>query len=65
MEGIVSNIVIQVNGSGAGDGFLIAPDNGTTFTVPLNVSTNDGSTVTATISASPNGAGTSVLARLA
>jgi hypothetical protein len=57
MEGIVSNIVIQVNGSGAGDGFLIAPDNGTTFTVPLNVSTNDGSTVTATISASPNGAG--------
>jgi hypothetical protein len=57
MEGIVSNIVIQVNGSGAGDGFLIAPNGGTTFTVPLNISTNDGSTVTATVSASPNGAG--------
>ena len=53
----MSNIVIQVNGSGAGDGFLIAPDNGITFTVPLNISTNDGSTVTATIDATPNGAG--------
>jgi hypothetical protein len=36
------NIVIQVNGSSAGDGFLIAPDDGINFTVPLNLSTNDG-----------------------
>ena len=53
----MSNIVIQVNGSSAGDGFLIAPDNGITFSVPLNVRTNDGSTVSATIDATPNGAG--------
>jgi hypothetical protein len=53
----VSNIVIQVNGNSVGDGFLIAPDNGITFTVPLNLSTNDGSTVSATIDATPNGAG--------
>lgn len=53
----MSNIVIEVNGSSAGDGFLIAPDSGVTFTVPLNISTNDGSTVSATIDATPNGAG--------
>ena len=53
----MSNIVIQVSGSSAGDGFLIAPDNGMTFSAPLNLSTNDGSTVTATIDATPNGAG--------
>jgi hypothetical protein len=53
----VSNIVIQVNGSGTGDGFLIAPDNGTPFSVPLNISTNDGTTVNATVDATPNGAG--------
>ncbi len=53
----MSNIVIQVNGSGAGDGFLIAPDNGITFAVLLYLSTNDGSTVSATIDATPNGAG--------
>jgi hypothetical protein len=53
----VGNIVIQVNGSAAGDGFLIAPDFGITFVVPLNLSTNDGSTVSATIDATPNGAG--------
>ena len=56
-ELIVSNIVIQVNGNGAGDGFLIAPDNGVNFAVPLSLSTNDGTTVTATIDATPNGAG--------
>jgi hypothetical protein len=53
----VSNIVIEVNGNGAGDGFLIAADNGITFSVPLSLSTNDGSTVSATIDATPNGAG--------
>jgi len=50
-------IVIRVNGSGAGDGFLITPDNGCIFSVPLNLSTDDGSTVTATIDAIPNGTG--------
>jgi hypothetical protein len=50
-------IVISANGSNAGDGFLIAPDSGRTFSVPLSLSTNDGSTVTATIDATPNGAG--------
>lgn len=50
-------IVIKVNGSGAGDGFLIAPDNGRTFSVPLNLSTDDGTTVNATVDATPNGAG--------
>jgi len=53
----MSNVVIQVSGSSAGDGFLIAPDNGITFTVPLNLSTNDGSTVSAPVDATPNGAG--------
>src|ERR1035438_4622275 len=53
----MSNIVISVNGSSAGDGFLIAPDNGITFSVPLNLSTNDLSTQAATIDATPNGAG--------
>jgi hypothetical protein len=53
----VSNIVIGVQGSSADDGFLIAPDNGITFSVPLSLSTNDGSTVSATIDATPNGAG--------
>jgi hypothetical protein len=53
----VGNIVILVNGSSSGDGFLIAPDNGITFAVPLNLSTNDGSTLSATIDATPNGAG--------
>ena len=53
----MSNIVIEVNGSGAGDGFLITPDNGITFSVQLSLSTNDGSTVSATIDATPNGAG--------
>ena len=50
-------IVISVNGSTTSGGFLIAPDNGRTFTVPLIISTNDGSAVTATVDATPNGAG--------
>jgi hypothetical protein len=53
----VSNIVISVNGSSAGDGFVVAPDNGIIFTVPLTLNTNDGSTVSATVDAAPNGAG--------
>jgi hypothetical protein len=53
----MSNIVIQVNGSSAGDGFLIAPEGGTTFAVSLGLSTSDGSTTQATIDATPNGAG--------
>jgi hypothetical protein len=53
----MSNIIIKVNESSAGDGFLIAPDNGRIFSVLLNLSTNDGSTVNATIDATPNGAG--------
>ena len=32
-------IVIRVDGSGAGDGFLIAPDNGCILSVPLNLRT--------------------------
>jgi hypothetical protein len=53
----MSNVVIQVNGSNAGDGFLIAPDGARTFSVPLILSTNDGTTVAATIDATPNKAG--------
>jgi hypothetical protein len=53
----MSNVVIQVNGSSAGDGFLIAPDTGRTFSVALALSTSDGSTVNATIDATPNAAG--------
>jgi len=53
-------IVIQVNGNSAGDGFLVGPDNGRIFSVPLNLSTNDGTTVTATVDATPNGAGISL-----
>ena len=53
----MGNVVIQVNGSSAGDGFLIAPDGGRTFSVPLGLSTNDGTTVNATIDATPNQAG--------
>jgi hypothetical protein len=53
-------VVIRVNGSSAGDGFLIAPDGAFTFPVPLNLSTNDGTTVSATIDATPNGAGITV-----
>jgi len=56
----VSNIVIEVSGSGTGDGFLIAPDNGHHLSVPLSLSTNDGSTVSATIDATPNGGGIAV-----
>ena len=53
----MGNIMIQVNGSSAGDGFLIAPDNGRTFSVPLGLSTTDGTTVSATIDVTPNKAG--------
>ncbi len=53
----MSNIVIQVNGSSAGDGFLIAPDGERTFEVALSLSTSDGTTVNATIDATPNAAG--------
>ncbi len=53
----MSNIVIQVSGSSTGDGFLIAPDSGRTFSVPLKLSTSDGTTVNATIDATPNKAG--------
>jgi hypothetical protein len=53
----MSNIVIQVNGSSAGEGFLIAPDGARTFSVPLQLSTSDGTTVNATIDATPNQAG--------
>jgi hypothetical protein len=53
----MSNIIIQVNGSSSGDGFLIAPNSGRTFSVPLQLSTSDGSTVSATIDATPNAAG--------
>jgi hypothetical protein len=56
----MSNIVIQVNGSSAGDGFLIAPDGARTFPVSLNLSTNDGTTTQATIDATPNGAGVTI-----
>ena len=49
-------IVIRVNGSTASDGFLIAPDDGRSFSVPLNLSTDDGSTVNVTVDATPNGA---------
>ena len=56
----MSNIVIRVNGNSAGDGFLIAPDGGGNFSVPLNLSTNDGTTVQVTTDATPNGAGVSV-----
>jgi hypothetical protein len=50
-------IKISVNGNSVSDAFLIAPDNGRNFSVPLNLSTDDGSTVSATIEANPNGAG--------
>ena len=44
-------IIIRINGNSAGDGFLITPDSGSRFAVPLNLSTNDGSTVNATLDA--------------
>ena len=50
-------IVITVNGSSVGDGFLVAPDGGRNFSVPLNLKTDDGSTVNVTVDAAPNGAG--------
>src|SRR5215472_3346929 len=50
-------ILISVNGNSTSDAFLIAPDDARTFSVPLTISTNDGSTVNATIDATPNGAG--------
>ncbi len=53
----MSSIVIQVNGSSVGDGFLIAPDRGRTFSVPLKLNTTDGTTVSAAIDATPNNAG--------
>jgi hypothetical protein len=56
----MSNIVIQVNGNGDGDGFLIAPDGGRTFSVPLDLSTTDGTTVQATVDVTPNGAGVNI-----
>jgi hypothetical protein len=56
----MSNIVIKVNGSSTSDGFLLAPDAGSTFPVPLNLSTNDGTTVSATVDATPNGGGISL-----
>ena len=56
----MSNIVIRINGNSAGDGFLIAPEGGTTFPVSLDLSTNDGANVQATIDATPNGAGVSI-----
>jgi hypothetical protein len=40
----VGNFAIQVNGSTAGDGFLIAPDSNRNFPVPLVLPTTDGST---------------------
>lgn len=57
-------IVVSVNGNSAGGGFLIAPDDGRTFSVPLSLSTNDGTTVNATIDATPNGAGITLPASL-
>ena len=56
----MSNIVIRVNGNSVGDGFLITPEGGRTFPVTLDLSTNDSSTVQATIDVMPNGAGVSV-----
>jgi len=50
-------IVIRVNGNSAGDSFLVAPDGGRVFSVSLNLSTDNGSTVNVTVDATPNGAG--------
>ncbi len=61
----MSNIVIAVNGNGAGSGFLIAPDNGINFSVPVVIQTNDGTSGNATLDATPNGAGISLPANAA
>jgi hypothetical protein len=50
-------IVIRVNGNSVSDAFLIAPDDGRNFSVLLSLSTDDGSTLNASIDATPNGAG--------
>ena len=57
-------VVISVNGNSTSGGFLIAPDNGVTFSVPLSLSTDDGTTVNATIDATPNGTGITLPASL-
>ena len=54
------NIVVKVNGNGSGEGFIIAPDRLRIFSVPLALSTSDGSTVNATLDVTPNGAAVAV-----
>lgn len=53
-------LVVSVNGNATSPGFLIAPDDSRTFTVPLEIATDDGSTVDVTIDVTPNGAGLTV-----
>ena len=50
-------IIITVNGNHSGEGFLPAPVGSKTFSVPLALHTNDGSTEHATLGVAPGGAG--------
>ena len=49
-------IVVTLNGHACDDSFLIAPDQNRTFSVPLGLRTDDGSTVNVTLKVVPNGA---------
>jgi hypothetical protein len=54
------SVVLSVNGNSVSPGFLVAPDDSRTFTVPLELATDDGTTVDVTIDVMPNGAGLTV-----
>jgi hypothetical protein len=49
-------ITVTINGAKADGAFLVAPDQGRTFPAQLGLSTDDGSTVNATLTALPGGA---------
>ncbi len=53
-------VVVSINGNTTSPGFLIAPDNSRSFTSPLVLSTDDGTTVNVTLDVTPNGAGLTV-----
>lgn len=50
-------ILIRVNGNNSGEGFLIAPDGTRTFPVSVGLRLDVGAPVSATLQASPDGAG--------
>ena len=50
-------LIATLDGSARGNGFLVAPSGGRTFPVPLGLKTDNGTKFTATLVASPGGAG--------